>query len=71
MLTVLQNMKTTIGHIALGVAGLTSSVAGLIQMEVRYTDNMIDGMPYTLPSKSPKTLDAFDLRLHQSPKYPN
>lgn len=36
-------MFSTYQKIALVAAGLAPSVSGLIQMQVRYSDNMIDG----------------------------
>lgn len=44
-------MKSTFGKLALGAVYLTSSVTGLISMQVRYTDNMINGMWQFSPSK--------------------
>lgn len=37
-------MLSTYHRIALLAAGLAPSVSAIIQMQVRYTDNMIDGM---------------------------
>lgn len=36
-------MQSTTRNIILAAAGLAPAVSGLLSMEVRYTDNMIDG----------------------------
>lgn len=37
-------MKGATQNVALVAAGFASTVSGLLSMQVRYTDNMIDGM---------------------------